>query len=328
MVTQILDQHIITELLDLSEVLDIVETVFRAHGEEQVIMPPKITLNLALAGITSWLNAMPAHIIPLNACGLKWVGGFDANRSAGLPYIIGTIILSDPVRGYTKAIMDGTVITNARTGAQTAVAAKYLASSAARTAAIVGAGTQGIWTARALAQTLPLQEIRFADVDRDRVKNQVDRLSTELGLDLIASPDVPTAVLEADIIVTCTTSVKPYLAKRWVKPGAFISAIGSYQELEEDLTLSADKLFVDSWEQNQHRGELLSLLQAGKLEARDIYGEVGQVVAGKIPGRETPEETIVACIIGMGSHDVAVAHMLWEKARQQGLGFQSLLNQL
>jgi len=128
------------------------------------------------------------------------------------------------------------------------------------------------------------------------------------------------AVEGADVIVTATTSGKILVKRAWVSRGAFVASIGSYPELDPRLILNAEKLVVDSWAQNKHRGELSQLAREGLISEKSIHGEVGEVVAGKKPGRENEDEIIVACLIGLGSHDVGCARFAYEEAKKRGLG--------
>jgi ornithine cyclodeaminase/alanine dehydrogenase-like protein (mu-crystallin family) len=136
------------------------------------------------------------------------------------------------------------------------------------------------------------------------------------------------AVEGADIIVTATTSHQILVKRAWVSRGAFIASIGSYPELDPQLILNAEKVVVDSWAQNKHRGELSRLVEEGLINEENIHGEIGEVVAGKVPGRENADEVIVACLIGLGSHDVGCAHFVYEEAEKRGLGSKFDFQQL
>jgi len=124
----------------------------------------------------------------------------------------------------------------------------------------------------------------------------------------------------ADIIVTATSADKPLVMREWVSPGAFISSIGSYPELDPTLVKKADKIVVDSWAQNEHRGELHRLIHDGQFGRSDLHAELGAVVAGKKPGRENGDEIIVGCLIGMGMLDTGCAAHVYEEAIKRNLG--------
>lgn len=324
MPTLLLSQRDIQECLTWEDIIEVVEKVFRSHGEGTTFFPAKITLDLTPVGLPNWINAMPAYVGAYGMAGIKWAGGFINNRAKGLPYVQATIILNDRETGVPLSIQDGIWITTARTGAQTAVAAKYLARKDASVVAFIGAGAQARSTLTCLVKQkwFKLDEVRVYDVIPAASERFVHEMSEQFGIPVKAARTNQEAVEGADIIATMTTADEPLVMDEWVKKGAFVSSIGSYQELDEKLVLKADKLLVDSWDQNVHRGELVKLIERGLITCRNIYAEVGDVVAGKKPGREDDKERIVACIIGLGAHDIGAAALAYKIARKKGLGVE------
>ena len=236
--------------------------------------------------------------------GIKWVWGFNDNRAKGLPYIGGIIILNEPRTGEVLAVMDGSYITDVRTGASAGVAAKYLARKDASVAAVIGAGAQGRMVARALKEACSLTELRIADLYPEAASTYAKEMGEELGLSVRPCKSNEEACVGADIIVTCTTAHAVLVRREWVKKGCTIVSLGSFPELDERIPEECDMLVVDSWAQNSHRGELKILVHDGKIKDIDIYGELPEIAAGKKPGRQTDEQIICACIIGMGSTDI------------------------
>lgn len=308
----IITQQDVKENMSLKEVIETVDKTYRWYGEGEIIMPSKITLNMNSLGLPNWLNSMPAYIRPLNMVGIKWVGGFKNNKEVKLPYIMGQILLNNPKTGELRALLDGNLITNMRTGAQSAVFAKYLANNT-DILTVIGGGTQGIYTTLCMLELFDLKEIRVADLSKDACKGFIDEVSKKTSISIKAYESNKEAVKDADIIVTATTANVPLVYKDWIKPGAFLSCIGSYQELDEELILSADKRYVDHMGQNSHRGEFFNCLQKGSLKESDIVGEIGDVICGKVVGRENPDEIIVASPIGMGCLDIAVGAILHDR---------------
>ena len=318
--TLLLSQSDVARCLKMGEVVDIVERTFRAHGEGRVVMPPKVNLDLSSMGLKHGINALPAFVQGGAVYGIKWVGGFWENpQRFQLPYLMAVLVLNDLRSGVPLAIMDATRITAMRTGAAAAVAAKHLAAPGARVAAIVGCGVQGLASLEALRVACPLQEIRAADA-RAEAREALAARARELGLRAVAAETIRAAVEGADIIVTATTADEPLVRREWVKPGAVVAKLGSFQELDDALTLGADKLVVDHREQNQHRGELAHLFRTGRLTQAGVHAQLGEIVAGSRPGREDAAETIVATLIGMGAEDVAVGEAVLQRARETGLG--------
>jgi alanine dehydrogenase len=316
--TLLLSREDIQKCLDMPTCLKIVEQVFKAHGEADVVMPPK--LSLTLEGADGWVNAMPAYVGPFDAAGLKWVGGWSANIERGLPFIMGTILLIDPQTGLLLSVMDGGFITDLRTGAATGVTAKYLAKKSSKVVGLVGAGAQARMQLRALCSMFSLEEVRVADIMPQALVRFAREMEQELGVTIKKARNNQEAVEGADIIVTATTSHQVLVRRAWVSGGAFVASIGSYPELDPELILNAEKVVVDSWAQNKHRGELSPLVHEGLFGEENMHGEIGEVVAGTIPGRENEDEVIVACLIGLGSHDVGCAHFAYKEAKKRGLG--------
>ncbi len=318
--TILLSKSDIEQCIDIRSVAEIVEQTFRAHGQKRVVMPAKITLDMSVLGVPNWMNAMPAYVESANAFGVKFAGGFIHNPAEHhLPYVMGMLLLHDPHTGVPLAVMDATHITNLRTGASAAVAARYLARRDARVAAFIGCGVQAWTSLQALCALMEIREVRAADI-RPRASERLANYATELGMQGLSAGDNHEAVDEADIIVVATTANEPLVKREWVKAGAFIAKMGSYQELEDALTLSADKVVVDHREQAEHRGELAHLFESGQFKQEDIFGEMGDIVAGLQPGRETDEEIIIAELVGLGSEDVAVGSEVVRRARQQNIG--------
>ena len=318
--TLLLSRTDVERCIDMAQVVAIVEGVFKAHGEGKVVMPSKITLNMSSLGIPNWMNAMPAYVEPAQMYGIKWAGGFIDNPSRyNLPYVMATLTLNDPHTGVPVGMMDAIHITNMRTGASVAVAARYLARPDSSVVTFIGCGAQAWTSLQALNEVLDLKEIRAVDINPEASERLV-RQAAGLGIQGRAVGDNRQAVEGADVIVAATTTDEPLVMKDWVKPGALVAKLGSYQELDDALTLSAAKLIVDHRGQAQHRGELVHLLDAGRITQDDIYGELGEIIAGSLPGREDADEIIVAPIIGMGSEDVTIGAEVLRRARALGLG--------
>lgn len=310
----------IVKVLTMKRSIEIVEKVYEAHGHNQVVMPAKITLdtgegdNFDIAPFGGSYNAMPAYIgDDVKISGVKWVWGFNDNRKKGIPYIGGVIILNEAETGEVLAIMDGSYITDVRTGASAGVASKYLARKDSKILAMIGAGVQGRMNARAVCEVMPIEEIRVMDIRPEACVKYAEEMSRELGVRVIPCTSNEEACKGADIIVTVTIADEPLVRKEWCKSGSTVLSLGSFQELDEQIPLTCDKLVVDSWAQNAHRGELLKLVHAGLITEENVHAEMPDIVTGKKCGRENEEEIICACIIGMGSTDIGTAGILYQE---------------
>lgn len=322
--TRLITQEQVKSLLDMPSAIRVVEKVYRAHGRDEVVMPPKITLDLGEGRpwppYKGYMNAMPAYLGDADVAGIKWAGGFQENRRTGLPFITAMILLINPKNGVFIAIMDGAHITGLRTGAASAVCAKVLARKDSSVLGIIGAGLQGRMHVRALNHLFKLKEVRVTDIQEGAAENYSREMKGETGLNVFPKKSYQEVVEGADIVCTVTTADEPMVRKEWLKKGSLVISAGSYQELDPKVVLSADKIVVDSWAQTSHRGELARLVEAGKLGEKNIHAEIGEILAGKKKGREREDENILAIPIGLGSLDIGCAFEVYQKAVEKKVG--------
>jgi ornithine cyclodeaminase/alanine dehydrogenase-like protein (mu-crystallin family) len=313
-----------TEAIGLSwpEAISTIEDLLRAHGLGRVVVPAKINVDTSISGQFKGLgNAMPSYIEDLKVYGIKWITWNFENPKVGLPGIFATIQINDPSTGAPLAILGGSWITAVRTGAVSAVICKYLASSNSRVLAIIGAGMQGKYQLEAIKEVLKISEVRIYDVREEAKVRYVKEMTEKTGVNIKAAKNVEEAVKDADVVVTVTTADEPLVKARWLKEkGTLVLSIGSYQEFDYPSIKRANKIVVDHLEQTLHRGELAKWIAKGMLSEKDIYGTIGDIVAGKIPGRADDGENIFCVPIGMGCDDLALAYKIWQKARSGNKG--------
>ena len=214
--------------------------------------------------------------------------------------------------------MDGAYITEVRTGASTGVAARYLAKKGTKSAGIIGAGAQGRSNLVALKEALDIDEFKIIDIRREAARELAEEMNIKYGIDVRVVDTNQEAVEGSDVIVTVTTANEPLVMKEWLTEGALVVSVGSYQELEDRIPITANKLVVDSWAQNSHRGELKRLVADGRISENNIYAEMGSIVVRKTPARESDREMICACLIGMGSIDIAIANYIYNSVKDEG----------
>ncbi len=317
--TRLLSRTMVEQHLTTDDALRGVEAVFRAHGEGQVAMPPKITLDLRSFGLEAWHNAMPGYVQPMAAAGIKWAGGYADNPSRfGLPYIMALIVLQDPASGYPLAVMDGTYVTNVRTGASAAICAKYLAKADAGRFAFVGAGAQARFATDALMRTHPSASVVAYDVSEEAAGRYAAYARDQHGLNVEVASSVQDAVSGADVVISVTFADEPLIKGEWLAPGATALSMGSYQEFDDDAVLGSDKIIVDSWDQCAHRGELKRFAESGRLNRSGIAAEMGEVVTGRRPGRENDTQRLFVVPIGLGTHDIALARLVLDRVVEGG----------
>ena len=256
---------------------------------------------------------------------LKANGGFFGNSEKfDLPNIIGLILLFDGANGRPLAVMDSTNITSKRTAATTTLAAKYLARKDSETVLICGSGNQARFQLRALVDSIPtIKKAYVWGIIEAEVKSYAREMSEELGLPVHVAPDLKSAAPLCDIIVTCTPSKAFYLKREHVRPGTFVAAVGAdspdKQELDPQL-IAGCKLVVDVLEQCRSSGELHHALEAGLMKAEDVYCELGDVIAGKMPARVRDEDIVIFDTTGSAIQDTAAAVAAYEKAVKNKVG--------
>ncbi|MBT9159277.1 MAG: Delta(1)-pyrroline-2-carboxylate reductase [Dehalococcoidia bacterium] len=304
----------VEELLNMGEALNAVERSFSLKAEGRVLMPPKLYLDLP--EYHGDFRAMPAYIE--GSAGLKWVSVYPGNRKRHLLSVVATIILCDPDSGYPLAIMDGTYITDMRTGAAGGVAVKYLARRDSSIIGMIGAGKQARTQLLAISEVLPgIKEVKVFDQYRDAALRYAQEMRVNLNLNIRPAETIEEAA-EADIVVTTTPSRTPIVKKHHIKPGTHINAIGAdakgKQELESDL-LRGGKIIVDEIEQASHSGEINVPLCEGLIKVEEIYGTLGEVVVGTKKGRESDAEITIFDSTGLAIQDIICAKLVYEKCR-------------
>ena len=319
--TLILSASEVLSCLDPDDVFRVVEETFRETGLGRTVLPPKLFMYLPGEGHNDFMFAGPAGVPSAKAVGVKIVTGYKANpEKFGLPHILAVMVLTDPENGYPLAIFDGTHLTTFRTGAMTALAAKYLARPDSEILTIVGAGTQGRSTAKALSRLFSFREIRIHDIHFQAGEKFGEEMGSLLKLPIRLSSQAREAVEGADILITVTSSEGEFVRNEWVKPGSFIASVGSYPELDPALPKNVEKLVVDDRTQARYRGELWKGYERGDFSDGMIYAELGEIVSGRKKGRETREERTLACLTGVGTLDVTVARRVYERALECKLG--------
>lgn len=305
----------VKELLNMREAVQAVELAFKLRAEGKTVMPPKIYLDLP--EYHGDFRAMPAYIN--ESAGLKWVSVYPDNWRDNLPSVMATIILCDPNTSCPLAIMDGTYITSLRTGAAGAVAVKYLARRDSSVIGLIGAGMQARMQMLAISEVFPsLEEVKVFDNRRDVGLKFAEEMQAKLGIKIRPVETIEEAA-KADIVVTVTPSREPLVKGEYIMPGTHINAIGAdakgKQELETGLLKKA-KVIVDDIEQASHSGEINVPLSQGAIKTDDIYGTLGEVVAGLKKGRESDQEITVFDSTGLAIQDIICAKLVYDKAKE------------
>jgi len=303
--------------LSMKDIITALEQMFREKGEGRVEMPPKPGIHTQP---DAFIHAMPAYIPSLGSAGMKWVSGYPANQQKGLPYISGLLILNDPETGVPLTVMDCTWITAKRTGAATAVAAKYLARKDSSTVGIVACGVQGRSNLEALACIFKIKKVRAYDLHFEIAERYAREMSSMLGLDIEPVKEPAAAVKNLDIVVTSGPILKhpnPAIEVDWLSPGAFASPLDFDSSWQGSALRQANKLATDDHTQMTY------YRQDGYFKGTpEPYADLGEIVSGKKPGRESNEERIISINLGLALDDMATAVLVYRQTVERGIGLE------
>lgn len=316
----ILSRADIRRLMDYGDYVDAVEAAFRAAAGGRAVAPPASALHVPGGSF----HAKGAALLGREAkVAIKINGNFPGNPAAnGLPTVQGIIYLADGTDGRPLAVMDSIEVTINRTGGATTLAARHLARADSCVATICGAGVQGRIQLKAIAEAVRLERVHVWDADADAAKSFAPEMSAALALDVRPTPDLA-AVRESDIVVTCSSARRAFLTPDLVRPGTFIAAVGAdnADKSEIDPVLYARSLVVvDSLEQCAEIGDLHHALAAGTVTREDVQATLGEIVAGKKPGRRDASVITLFDSTGMGLQDAAAAVAIYRRALATGAG--------
>lgn len=319
----LLPEEEVKNLVSMEQAIKVVEEVLKEKAFGRVQMPSKVYLFYDDGD----LRIMPCYIKSMKISSVKIVNVHPRNYRKNLPTVMATIMLIDPDTGFPKAIMGGTYLTGLRTGAIGAIAAKYLAKKNSKVISFIGAGVQAKMQLIALSKIIPkIESIKVFDVRIEALASFSDFIEQcmpgKFSLNLTSS--IREAVKDADIIVTTTPSRSPIILNEWIREGVHFNCIGAdapgKQELDPAILKRAAKIVVDDIEQAIHAGEINVPISQGIIKREDIYGELGEIVAGLKKGRENDWEITVFTSTGLAIQDAVVAALAYETAIKKGIG--------
>jgi len=306
--------------LSMPEIIEALDSMFKEKGEGRVEMPPKPGIHTRK---DAFIHAMPAYIPSIQSAGMKWVSGYPDNQKKKLPYISGLLILNDPDNGIPIAVMDATWITAQRTGAATAVAAKYLARKDNSSVGILACGVQGRINLEALACLFKIEKVKAFDIYPEKAEKFAIEMTETLEVEIEIVNDPKDAVMGLDLVVTSGPILKhpdPVIEAGWLKEGSFACPVDFDSYWQGDALRQADKLVTDDISQMEY------YRKAGYFkDTPQPYADLGEIVAGKKPGRENAKERIICMNLGLALDDMATAILIYRKAREKGIGTQLYL---
>jgi ornithine cyclodeaminase/alanine dehydrogenase-like protein (mu-crystallin family) len=301
--------------LSMKDIIDSLDNMFKEKGQEKTEMPPKPGIHTRP---DAFIHAMPAYIPSMESAGMKWVSGYPANQKKGLPYITGLLILNDAETGIPTAVMDCTWITAMRTGAATAVAAKYLARKDSSTVGILACGVQGRSNLEALSCMFDLTKVKAYDIYPEVAEKFAKEMSQQLKIEIEVVKDPKQAVIDLDIVVTSGPILKkptPVIEANWLAEGAFASPVDFDSFWQGEALRQADKLATDDISQMSY------YRKAGYFKnTPEPYADLGEIIADKKPGRQSDSERIIAINLGLALDDMATAPLIYTLAKEKGIG--------
>lgn len=311
----------VASLLTIHETMQAVERAFWLHGLGEVQLPRKIYLDFDPYG--GDLRAMPAYIKGRQpAAGVKIVNSNAENPSRGLPAVSGVMVYNDPKTGLPLMLLAAGTLTALRTGAAGGVAARVLARPSSQSVGLVGCGKQAATQLAALRQAFKLRTVFVWGKTKIEIASFVDSIPDRKKLNVHLCSSVEQAC-KADIVVTTTPVCRPLVKAQWIRPGTHINAIGAdapgKQELDIALLLKA-RVVVDDWAQASHAGEINRAVSLGRFSRKNLVGQLGDIVAGKMRGRRTDQDITIFDSTGLAIQDVAVAQVIYNKALKHNKG--------
>ena len=306
--------------LPMREIIDALEDMFREKGQGRVEMPPKPGIHTRP---NAFIHAMPAYIPSMESAGIKWVSGYPENQARGLPYITGLLILNDPETGVPLSVMDCTWITAKRTGAATALSAKYLARPDSSTVGIVACGVQGRSNLEALSCLFKIKKVKAYDLYPEVAVRYAREMGEQLQVEVEAVKTLPEAVRSLDMVVSSgpiLKNPKPSIGAGWLAPGGFASLVDFDSYWQGAALREMDKLTTDDRAQmNYYRTE------GYFRETPEVYADLGEIVVGKKPGRQSEKERTASINLGLALDDMATAIRIYQRAKAQHVGVELLL---
>ena len=312
-------------LIELPEAITAMEEAFTAYSKKAATVPPVVALEVPEHQGEVHIKAGRLHAIDEYV--LKVAAGFWENRSKDLPIGSGLMVVFSAITGFPLAILlDNGYLTELRTAAAGGVAAKFMAPQSVHQVAIIGAGSQGRWQLEALACVRKFNKVLIYDHHQKNISRYIEEMQPRISAEMQGADSVENAVQSSQVIITATPSREPVVLSKWVQPGTHITALGSdgpdKQELDVDLLARADRIVADSLVQCLRLGEIHHAVERGLLTAEEVEGELGDVITGKISGREHPEEITVCDLTGVGVQDASIAHLAYQKARSLKMGIE------
>lgn len=319
----------IKQIFSMKEAVDAAKQALSMYTSGSCHVPLRVNIDMPKQQGQSLF--MPAYVEPMEAVGIKIVSVFPKNIERGKTSVPAQMVLLDGQTGEVCAILDGTYLTQLRTGAVQGAGTDLLARQDAAIAVLIGTGGQAATQLEAMLNVRDLKEVRIFDVSADRAHAFAEEMRNQFAACFPAAftviDNLDEALADADIITAVTTSSRPVFDGAKVKPGAHVNGVGAYtpqmQELPAEIMKRAGSIIADTTEGVlAEAGDILIPLEQGLISRRDLKGELGEVLLGQIQGREREDEITVFKTVGTAVLDVVTAQMIYRKALEHGVGVE------
>jgi len=304
--------------------LEAVAAGFAAIARDQVTIPP--ILRIDVSENRGEVDVKTAYIHGYGSFAIKIAAGFLDNYKLGLPTGSGMMVLINAQTGQPQAILlDNGYLTDVRTGIAGGLAAQYCAPSQVEVAGVIGSGAQARFQMRGLKLVRNFSRLYVYGIVPDEVEIYAHEMAAELNVEVIVAPDAETVVRNSQAVVTTTPAHEPYLRADWLHPGLHITCIGTdaehKQELYVDVFARADHIFCDKRSQVFRLGELHHAYEAGIITAQETATELGEIITGLKPGRQSDDEITICDLTGVGVQDTQIARLSYAEVMKRNLGF-------
>ncbi|MDE6956859.1 MAG: ornithine cyclodeaminase family protein [Lachnospiraceae bacterium] len=324
----LLSREDIKKVITMKDIIEADKKAFQMVVEGTCELP--LRTNIQAPKSNGVFLFMPAYVESMDTASLKIVNVFPGNIAQGLPSTPAQVLLIDGANGLVTSVLDGTYVTQLRTGAASGAAFDILAKKDCKIGGLIGTGGQAATQLEAMLAARELAEVRVFDLDWERTRAFAERMQEELkdyGAKIIAVKTSDEAVVDSDLLITVTPSTKPVFDGTKVKKGATVSCVGAYQhhmqEMDPAILPRASKIYFDSKEAVlSESGDILIPLEQGIITEDDFTGDLGDVINGKVVGRENDDEIIVFETVGVAVQDLMAAKVIYDKAVAAGVGTQ------
>ncbi len=318
----VLGRKELERLLTPAAVIRAVESAFARYARGEATVPSRLALTAEEGGL---LLVMPSSMAAA-ALGAKLVSVYPKNRERGLPTIFATYVLMEPGTGRPLALLEGSFLTGIRTGATSALAARYLARPDSRVIACFGAGVQAAFQLRCLASVLAVERVLVVGRSRDSAERFCETMARGLGVPVTLAEAPRQAVSQADLVTCATTSLTPVFAGADLRPGTHVDAVGAFRPETREVdteTVARARVVVDTyagaWEE---AGDVLIPIQEGAISRSSVHAELAELVIGAKSGRQGRDEITVFKSVGFALEDAAAARLAYDEARAAGAGVE------